>query len=114
MFPRGNRFDTRSFTMDEHRIACALKGAHPFYAARNVRNRTKFGWLSSLECSIKMQKIYYHGLGCRGSACSLQKATAISRCANALEESEQFSLSQRMYSVLQLVPYHVGDLQDAE
>jgi hypothetical protein len=72
---------------------------------QNVRNHTKIGQETPIPPpSIKMQKIYFHGLGCRGSACSLQNATVISRCANAQKESEQFSLSKRMYSVLQLVP----------
>jgi hypothetical protein len=47
MFPGSTRFDTRSFTMDELRIAWPRKGAHPFYAVHNVRNRTKVGRLLS-------------------------------------------------------------------
>jgi hypothetical protein len=103
-----------SIGMEEYPIAWTREPSHLSPTLHTVRNRTEVCRRRNSVSTIKMQKIYYHILGCRGSACSLQNAISISRCANAKAESEHFSLSQRMYSVLQLVPYHVGDLQDAE
>jgi hypothetical protein len=102
-----------SIGMEEYPIAWTREPFQLSPIPHNVRIRTEICRQPNFVCAM-MQKNHHHVPGCGGSACSLQKAIAISRCANALEESEQFSLSQRMYSVLQLVPYHVGDLQDAE
>ena len=95
-------------------IAHAGECAH--YSGSAAKRPESYERRSASEpfATLDLQKIYYHVLRCRSSACSLQNAMVISRCANAIEESEQLSLSRRMYSVLQLVPYHVGDLQDAE